>query len=319
MKANIKSSVALAALAVLVGTASAAVVPTPSSHDSRIRIVPYEPNNVTVVNVQRGVVTRIMLEQDERIVLPAVGLSSDCEREADEWCISAVVGTNQIVVRPRDNAVRNNLELTTSKRDYSIEFKVIPEGAGLPDARSAKREVAFYRVIFEYPKPKSLAPVMTEGDRAAAVDGLLRRVDAAASRPLPQSVDPDYGMTPVQRLQAEGIQVRNSNYTKQVLDKGEDADPTMVFDDGRFTYFEYPGAREIPAVFAEGSDGQPTRVNWHMNGNFLVVQRTAKKFTLRLGEAVVGIFNESYDSTGIETPTSTVSPAVVREVKGGAK
>jgi hypothetical protein len=40
---------------------------------------------------------------------------------------------------------------------------------------------------------------------------------------------------------------------------------------------------------------------------------------LRLGDAVVGIFNEAFDLTGIETPTSTVSPAVVREIKGAAQ
>lgn len=318
MRTNINQLTVLAALAAVLGTATAAVVPAPSANDPRIRIVPYEPNNVTVVNVERGVVTRIVLEQDERIVLPAVGLSSDCQRETDEWCISAVVGTNQIVVRPRDNADRNNLELTTNKRDYSFDFKVVKQPDAL-NGKPVKHELAFFRVIFDYPKPKPLTAAMTVADRAVAVDGLLARVDALAARPLPQSVDPDFGMTPVQRLQAEGIQVRNSNYTKQVLDKGADADPTMVFDDGRFTYFEFPGAREIPAVFAHGSDGEPTRVNWHMNGNFLVVQRTAKKFTLRLGEAVVGIFNEAYDSTGVETPTSTVSPAVVREIKGGAK
>jgi type IV secretion system protein VirB9 len=89
-----------------------------------------------------------------------------------------------------------------------------------------------------------------------------------------------------------------------------------VFDDGRFTYFEFPGAREIPAIFAIGSDDEATRVNWHMNGSFVVVQRTARKFTIRLGEAVVGVFNEAFDATGIDTPTSTVSPAVTRESKG---
>ena len=56
-----------------------------------------------------------------------------------------------------------------------------------------------------------------------------------------------------------------------------------------------------------------------MNGNFVVVQRTARKFTLRLGNAVVGIFNEAFDRTGIETPTATVSPSVVREIKGGSR
>lgn len=296
--------------------AHSAGVPDASPNDSRIRIIPYKANDVTVIRVQRGTVTRIMLERDEKIEIPVVGLSSDCKSEIDEWCISAMPGSNQIFVRPRDNAKTNNMELHTSKRDYSFAFEVVGDRVS-----HGKRggDVPFYRVVFDYPKPKPLNEVMSMNERAVAVDALLQRVDISASRPIPQKVDPDYGMTPAQRLKAEGIQVRNSNYSKQVLQRGEDADPTLVFDDGRFTYFEFPGAREIPAVFAHGSDGEPTRVNWHMSGNFVVVQRTARKFTLRLGDAVVGIFNESFDRTGIETPTSTVSPIVVREIKGSAQ
>lgn len=306
--------VAVGVLLAAWGVADGAAVPEASPNDSRIRIIPFKANDVTVIRVQRGIVTRIMLERDEKIEIPVVGLSSDCKSEPDEWCISAILGSNQIFVRPRDNASRNNMELHTNRRDYSFSFELADEKVSR--GKRSDAGVPFYRVVFDYPKTKPLTENMSSADRAAAVDALLQRVDMSASRSVPQHVEPDYGMTPVQRLKAEGIQVRNTNYSKQVLERGEDAEPTMVFDDGRFTYFEFPGAREIPAVFAHGSDGGPTRVNWHMSGNFVVVQRTARKFTLRLGEAVVGIFNEAFDRTGIETPTSTVSPAVLREVKG---
>jgi type IV secretion system protein VirB9 len=315
MKVTLKRLVALSLIAA--GSALAAGIPEASPNDPHIRVIPYKDNDVAIIRVQRGVVTRIVLERDEKIEIPVVGLSSDCTREADEWCISAIVGSNQIFVRPRDNAHRNNMELHTSKRDYSFVFEVVEEGV----SRGKRPEAIqpFFRVVFDYPQPKPLSAAMTDSERAAAVEALLRRVDISAARPVPQKVDPDYGMTPAQRLKAEGMDVRNTNYTKQILDKGEDAEPTMVFDDGRFTYFEFPGAREIPAIFAHGSDGEPTRVNWHMNGNFVVVQRTARKFTLRLGDAVVGIFNEAFDRTGIETPTFTVSPVVVREIQGGSQ
>jgi type IV secretion system protein VirB9 len=297
------------------GLSFAAELPGAGPNDARIRTIAYKPNEVTLVRVQRGVVTRIMLEADEKIVIPVVGLSSDCTKDLDEWCISAIPGSNQIFVRPRDNARSNNMELNTTKRDYSFIFEVVRDGVSHGKSKSAPT-VPFFRVVFDYPKPKPLVTVAPEVARAAAVDDLLRRVDASAARRVPTKVDPDYGMSPSQRLKAEGIDVRNANYTKQVLPKGEDANPTMVFDDGRFTYFEFPGAREIPAIFAIGSDEEATRVNWHMSGTFVVVQRTARKFTIRLGEAVVGIFNEAFDATGIDTPTSTVSPAVTREIKG---
>jgi type IV secretion system protein VirB9 len=317
MKACLKpfaASVMLAALSLAQG----AGIPEASANDSRIRTIAYRPDDVTVIRVQRGTVTRIVLDRDERILIPVVGLSSDCKSENDEWCISAVEGSNQIFVRPRDNATRNNMELHTSKRDYSFAFEVMDDIRVSRGKRSLD-DAPFFRVVFEYPQAKPLAASMTSTERAEAVEALLHRVDISAARPIPQEADPDYGMTPAQRLKAEGLQIRNTHYSKQVLDGGKDAEPAMVFDDGRFTYFEFPGAREIPAVFAQGSDGQPTRVNWHMNGDFVVVQRTARKFTLRLGDAVVGIFNEAFDPDGIETPTATVSPAVARIVKGAAQ
>lgn len=295
--------------------AHAADVPNAQPSDARIRVVPFAPNEVTVVRVQQGVVTRIMLEPDEKIEVASVGMSSDCKRELDEWCISANVGANQIFVRPRDKAQENNMELHTSKRDYSFKFEVLEARASR--GKGSPPELPFFRVVFDYPKPP--AAVTRAAERAALAEAFLRRTDTAASRPVSGPDEPVIAMTPAQRLKVEGVQVRNTNYTKQVLPNGEDAEPTMVFDDGRFTYFEFPGAREIPAVFAHGSDDEATRVNWHMSGNFVVVQRTARRFTLRLGDAVVGIFNEEFDGTGVETPTATVSPAVVREIKEGGR
>lgn len=311
MKA-IFQTLAIASMLACFASAHATTNLSDTAGDSRIRVVPYKSNGVTTVRVQRGVVTRIVLEKDERIEIPVVGLSSDCKSDADEWCISAVLGSNQIFVRPRDRATRNNMELHTSKRDYSIAFEVVND-------KAPRQDGPFYRVVFDYGGAKSSDQSLSQVDREAAAATLLQRTEASAARQIPQAIDFPYGVSPSQRLKAEGIQIRNTNYSKQVLERGEDAEPTLVFDDGRFTYFEFLGAREIPAVFAHGSDGEPTRVNWHMSGNFVVVQRTARKFTLRLGDAVVGIFNEAFDRTGIDTPTSTVSPAVVREIKGESR
>lgn len=288
-----------------------------SSNDVRIRLIDYKPNEVTHIRVQRGVVTRIVLDKDEQIRVAVVGLSSECSSPTDEWCVSAAEGSNQIFVRPRDNARMNNMELHTSKRDYSFVFQVT--GGGVSHGKRTDSQVPFFRVVFQYPEDRPKPVVLSQTERAAVASNLLQRADATAAARIPQSVPKNFGMTPTQQLAAQGVEIRNANYTKQVLPKGEDADPTMVFDDGRFTYFEFPGAREIPAVFAHGSDGEPTRVNWHMMGSLVVVQRTARKFTLRAGDAVVGVFNEAFDATGIDTPTATVSPDVQRDIKGGAR
>jgi len=110
---------------------------------------------------------------------------------------------------------------------------------------------------------------------------------------------------------------RNDRYTMQALPGGDIAVPSAVFDDGRFTYFEFRGSREIPAVFVHGTDGEQRRANFHFDTQreLLVVHSTAQRFTLRLGKAVVGIFNEAFDGVGVSTPTGTVASGVLRERK----
>jgi type IV secretion system protein VirB9 len=321
MKTHIQAlshSVSFALFSVACASAFGAVIPSASNDDPRVRMVPYKALDVTQISVWRGVVTRIILEADEKIETPVVGLSSDCNQVADEWCIVAERGSNQVFIRPRDGSIRNNMELRTNKRDYSFEFEVKGEvGKGTKLLSNSKLEAApYYRVIFNFPKPivvtAQQAPALPP-DRAFAVANLLKALNTTTV--VPSVSDPEGLMKPEERLKGEGIFLRNANYTKQVLPQGQDAEPSLVFDDGRFTYFEFVGSREIPAIFAFGSDDVSTRVNWHMQGSFVVVQRTARKFSLRLGGAIVGIFNESFDTQGVDTPTSTISSDVKREIK----
>jgi chemotaxis protein MotB len=51
----------------------AADVPTPGERDARVRYVAYVRDEVTVIHVRRGVVTRLMLEPSERIRMAATG------------------------------------------------------------------------------------------------------------------------------------------------------------------------------------------------------------------------------------------------------
>lgn len=291
------------------GAVHAAGVPMPGPDDPRVRVMPYTPMGVTQIKVRRGTGTRIVLAADERISDSAPGLSSDCKNPVDEWCIAAPNGGNQIFVRPRDNAMRNNLEVRTDKRDYSLEFIVMPDE--VPGKKSSPAETPYYRVIFDYPKPPP-----PEQDPEAIRKAVLMAVQATSLAP---TGVPGTEKDARAQLKQQLPGVRNSSYTMQVLEKGDDAAPSMVFDDGRFTYFEFSGNREIPAVFAFGSDDQPTRVNWHMESPFIVVHRTARKFVLRLGAAVVGVYNEAFDQVGIDTPAGTTVDGVVREAKEATK
>lgn len=281
----------------------AAEVPAPGDGDQRVRYVTYQKDEVTKVTVCRGVVTRIVLGDDERIVIAGSGFLADCGKPEAEWCIRADVGTSQVWVKPKDHATHNNLEIRTDKRDYSLEFTVVgnhrigrKQNAG-PGQHG--KEEPMYRVIFRHPlvppTPATMTAIQASAHRAKQArekaDLLAERLDSFTPEP------------------------RNWSYSMEVLPGGEDISPTLVFDDGRFTYFLFSPNREIPAIFYFSALGEETRINFHMEKDLAVVQRMGRRFVLRLGEAVVGIWNDAYDKTGMPAIEGTTVSGITRTLR----
>lgn len=69
--------------------------------------------------------------------------------------------------------------------------------------------------------------------------------------------------------------------------------PARVFDDGRFTYFQWPDSIDTPAVFVIGSDGKESLVNHTSKGRYFVVEQVASQFVLRSGSEVTQVFNDA--------------------------
>lgn len=65
--------------------------------------------------------------------------------------------------------------------------------------------------------------------------------------------------------------------------------PTMVFDDGRKTFFRF--GRRVPAIFAVDADYSETLRNFRKEGDYIVVDGVATQYTLRDGDRWICIFN----------------------------
>lgn len=290
---------ALFALVATVGSGlgGAAELPAPSDHDARVRYIDYVADQVTVVTVRRGAVTRIVLGENEHILVAASGFGADCTKLESEWCVRADVGTNQVWIKPKVNATENNLELKTDKHDYSFEFRV------LPDTRRGGGAEPMFRVIFRYPEDvvranAALAISMAVPDPAvefAAKEKQLLDDRLLADRPVP----------------------RNWKYSMQVLPGSADIAPSLVFDDGHFTYLRFSGNREIPTIFYISPAAEEGRVNFHMDGDLAVVQRMGKQFVLRLGAQTVGIWNDAFDAEGVPPKEGTLVEGVTRTISSG--
>jgi type IV secretion system protein VirB9 len=90
-------------------------------------------------------------------------------------------------------------------------------------------------------------------------------------------------LNPVRSRQCDSVvndQIINSSYflsgSKSIL-------PRHVYDDGRFTYFEFSDNADIPAIF-KWEDDHEKLINTQIQGNTVIAKCTAKKFVLQKNE-----------------------------------
>lgn len=305
--------------------AGAATLPTLSTADRRIGFVDYQAYDVVVVPTALGVITRIILGSDEKITRhPDAGFPASCDDPLNEWCVRADIGQNQITVKPRKGATQLNLEVSTDKRDYSFALHAMP-GA-------EKSKSVLYRVVFRYPMPTPPAAHV----RLPALESSASDVNAA---PAAQSQGETSGASlnaantvppaPAKRQELAKPSVRNVAYSVKAKGRASTILPSIIFDDGRFTYLKFPKASEVPAVFAVDANGQEIRVAFHaerlladphapdagVESDYLVMRRVARSFTLRLGDLVAEVINDKFDAEGIETHNGTTTPTLKREAK----
>ena len=271
-----------------------AATAAPEPADPRLREVVYDPRSVVTVPVKRGVVTLVVLDADESITEVAAGLGGDCSKADAAWCVAAQPGGRNLFVKAKSSAgAANNLAVVTDRRTHSFRFVVLAD-------RDPKAPV--YRLVVKAPARAAPAPRLALRDATPLI-----ALPAVPPPPPPQQVV-------AERLQAKP-QVMNTQYSIAEGTGSQDITPTLVYDDGRFTYLRFPGNREVPAVFHVLGDGSETLVNARMEDDLLVVDRVSRRLMLRAGSAVVGLWNEAFDLDGKPPGDGTTVPGVQRVLK----
>ncbi|MGH3261685.1 MAG: TrbG/VirB9 family P-type conjugative transfer protein, partial [Trebonia sp.] len=96
------------------------------------------------------------------------------------------------------------------------------------------------------------------------------------------------------------------------------AAPTpVVWDNGRETFFRFPGNMRIPSFFVVNPDGREAVADYTVNSltHIVTVHQTAPEFRLRDGHSVLCLTNHHYDPVGTSTHTGTTRPDIVRVLK----
>jgi type IV secretion system protein VirB9 len=70
--------------------------------------------------------------------------------------------------------------------------------------------------------------------------------------------------------------------------------PSEVFDDGQFTYFQWPQNTSVPALFLVEPDGSESIANYTMRDGYQVIEQLSPRFVLRNGKEVTVVVNEGW-------------------------
>jgi type IV secretion system protein VirB9 len=173
------------------------------------------------------------------------------------WQAQVTGDKRGILLKPVETNANTNLLVRTSERLYHFSLAGF-EASGPNDPRLT------YAVHFHYPQ-----------------DELRQQAAAADERERIKSTE----VAP-----ALGPESYNWRYSWAGADRSK---PLRVFDDGRFTYFQFEEGRPLPAIFAVDEEGNEALVNSHQRGNFTVVERRERQFSLRDGNAVTCIFDDT--------------------------
>ena len=177
--------------------------------------------------------------------------------DSEAWQVIKPNRSNVLFIKPLEQNADTNMTILTNQHIYTIQLTA--DKASSPDSDDLT-----FRLRFTYPDDNSA--------------GLFNY--SSAQEPAAESVGPS--------LTAKNL---NFNYS---YSGAKSLQPERVFDDGKFTYFQFKTLDATPAVFLVNEKGNESLVNFTTEGEYLVVERTGRQFTLRDGDISTCIFNESY-------------------------
>jgi type IV secretion system protein VirB9 len=285
---NLTLSIAIA-LALHSAATIAVDMPQSSKYDNRIQHVNYNAGDVVVVRTVPGISTRVVFSPGENVLDIASGFTQGWNFQDRENVLyikpQSIKGENgQPSMPPEAGKWNTNLLVKTNLRLYDFDLHLLPgSNSGAP----ATNQRISYRVEFRYPEEEA-----EKAKKALEAQAAKVKLDAKTAP-------------------------RNWNYSMQVGPDSEGIAPTLAYDDGRFTYLKFPNNRDFPAVFLVAADKTESLVNTHVDKDVMVIQRVTSELVLRLGNAVVGIYNDSYDIDGVPANGGTTVPGVKRVIISG--
>ncbi len=274
------SVLALSSL-ILSSTVLAETTPEFGEFDPRVRVVPYNKQDVTKLVTFFGVSTHIEFGKNEAIEDLAIG-------DPSAWEI--VPRGNNLYVRPLAQNPDTNLTIVTNKRSY--QFTLYTAERSEKDKTAWQDPNLIYSLSFSYADEKTAEAKKIEDSKK-----LKEKLEHAE-----------------ESLKSQKDITHNIDYWAS---GSPEISPTKAKDDGRFIYLTFSNNRDIPSIYEVNEFGQELLINSNVDGNTVIIHRMVKQLRLRKGNYVACVINRSFNlDGGRDNTTGTIATDVTRTVKG---
>lgn len=280
--------------------------PRSSPFDPKLIVFPYTPDYIYPIKTKRGEFTHIELAEGEQFV--DLGLPDKVL-----WDVQVSKATmRDVYVKPMIPNNSAGAALVTTLRRYELSFSVGEDDDGgiwyqrvswengdrfTPNSggrtftwRGASGDVTSEPLARAMPSTStSTSGSLAGGNTVGGGRGM--GFDAPAAIQRERESAPACAQTPVQ------VDRLNFNYE---VEGDAPFKPSMVFDDGRFTYFKFPRVQDMPILFALN----PTTGDAEIEGivpcknHYLVQALMPGGALLKLGKAEVKIINKDAQGCG---------------------
>ncbi|MGF6440597.1 TrbG/VirB9 family P-type conjugative transfer protein [Paraburkholderia youngii] len=256
MRKILTALAAYCALAILCATSATASYspedPVPLPTDNRIVTFTYSADAVYTLLTMVGAETHIELEPGEGVT------EKPAFGDSIQWRVSG--GPTNLYVKPVRPGIMTTMTLVTNKRTYEFELRASPAGGKF-----------YQKVSFFYPEEAQAVKLRAQAEATAFIKEKTRLDDQVLST----SPDP-------------------SNYHYGYTIKGEAPfRPLEVLDNGVKTFIHLPSIQDMPALFLLDGNDKLQLVTYRVRGdNFIVMDRVADRFELKLNDQVVTITSD---------------------------
>jgi len=250
----------------------------PITTDSRIKTLVYNVNEIYQMKFHYGYQSYIEFAENEKIETISVG-------ESFAWRFTPM--GQRLFVRPLEISAHTNMTVITNKRTYNFDIK-----SGEYDGKVDEELV--YVVRFYYPE------ILEEVVKTPAIKD--PKPKALPKKPADK---PKFEGLPTKRSIYERVDVRYNellkrgsqrNFDYKMVGLSYDLMPKKIFNDKNRTYFQFKNDNlVIPSIFAVDMLGNERPLNYIIEDGSVVVETVELQFSLRLGNSLLCVFNDSID------------------------